>query len=305
MGMLRAHFADELTPGFRKIFFDKFQDEEMQMDKLFKVNTSEKDSEKDSSVSGFGLAAQTGEGAPIHYEDALQGYDKTYVHVKYSNGYKVTLEMKEDGLYGTMNKLPAALGRCMRRTSEDQAAKVFNNGFSSTYADGADGKVLFSVSHPRPDGGTAQSNASATGIVFSEPNLETARIAFRKQLDDKGNKIGTMPKVLLVPVELEKQAHLIVDSTQRSGTADNDANFNKGRFQIIAWEYLTSTTAWFLLDKNNAELNWFWRRKPTFKTDELFDTEYAVYKSTMRLSRSWSDWRATWGSAGDAAAYAN
>lgn len=305
MAMPRAHFADELTPGFRKIFFDKFAEEEMQMDKLYHVGTSEKDSEKDSSISGFGLAVLTAEGAPIDYEDAVQGYDKTYVHLKYSKGYKVTLEMKEDGLYGTMNKLPAALGRAMRRTAEDQASLVFNRAFNSTYADGGDGKVLASTAHPRPDGGTAQSNASSTGITLTENNLETARVAFRKQLDDKGNKIGVQPKILLVPVDLEKTAHLIVDSVARSGTADNDANFNKGRFNIVAWEYLTSTTAWFLLDPSNHELNWFWRRKPTFKSDELFDTEYAVYKSTMRLSRSWSDWRGVWGSAGDAAAYSN
>lgn len=305
MAMPRAHFADELTPGFRKLFFDKFKEEEMLMDRIFKVNSSEKDSERDSSVSGFSLAQETGEGAPINYEDAIQGYDKTYVHLKYSLGFKVTLEMKEDGLYGTMNKLPAALGRAMRRTSEVLAAQVFNRGFNSSYTDGGDGKVLFSTAHPRPDGGTAQSNASSTSIALTELNLETARLAFRGQLDDKGQKIGMVPKTLLVPIDLEKTAHLIIDSTMRSGTADNDANFYRGKFDIVAWEWLTSTTAWFLLDKANHELNWFWRRKPTFKSDELFDTEYAVYKSTMRLSRGWSDWRGVWGSQGDGSAYAN
>lgn len=305
MAMPRAHFADELTPGFRKIFFDKFKEEEMLMDRIYKVGSSEKDSEKDSSVSGFSLAVETAEGSPISYEDAVQGYDKTYVHLKYSLGFKVTLEMKEDGLYGTMNKLPAALGRAMRRTSEVLAAQVFNRAFNSSYADGGDGKVLASVSHPRPDGGTVQSNASSTGIALTELNLETARLAFRNQLDDKGQKIGMMPKTLLVPIDLEKTAHLIIDSTMRQGTADNDANFYRGKFDIVAWEWLTSTTAWFLLDKANHELNWFWRRKPTFKSDELFDTEYAVYKSTMRLSRGWSDWRGIWGSEGAGAAYAN
>lgn len=305
MAMNRGHFSDELTPGFRKIFFDKFSEEGMQFEKLFHMNTSEKDSEKDSSVASFGLAQLTAEGAPIHYDDAIQGYDKTYVHVKYSMAFKITLEMKEDGLYNTMNKLPGALGRCMRRTSEDQASQVFNRAFNSSYADGGDGKVLCSVSHPRPDGGTAQSNASATGVVLNETNLDVARLAFRKQLDDKGNKIGVMPKILLIPIDLGKTAHQIVDSALRSNTADNDLNYYKGMFNIVEWEYLSSTTAWFLLDPSNHELNWFWRRKPVFKNDELFDTEYAVYKSTMRLSRSWSDWRGVWGSAGDAAAYAN
>ena len=300
----RGNFAILLTPGFREIFNDKFQEVPMQFTKIFKVDNSVKDSEKDSAISGFGLAVQTGEGAPISYEDPVQGYTTTYVHLKYTKGLKITIEMFEDDLYGIMKKRPAALGRTMRRTSENQAALVFVNGFNTNNV-GADGKPLFSTVHPRPDGGNSQSNASSTGLPLTENNLETGNIAMRGQLDDKGMIIDVYPRMLLVPKELRKTAHLIVDSPMRQGTADNDANYYKDDYQVIDWLYLTSTTAWFLLDPGVAELHWFWRRKPQFKDDELFDTEFAVYKSTMRLSRGWSDWRGVWGSQGDGNAYAN
>lgn len=304
MAAYRSNFAVLLTPGFREIFNDKFQEVPMVYDKIFHVDNSVKDTERDSAISGFGLAVQTGEGAPISYEDPVQGYTTTYIHLKYTKGFKVTREMFEDDLYNIMKKRPAALGRTMRRTSENQAALVFVNGFSTSYL-GADSKPLFSTVHPRPDGGSSQSNASSTGLTLSEINLETAIIAMRKQLDDKGQKIDVYPRVLLVPVDLRKTAHLIVDSPMRQGTADNDANYYKDDFQIIDWLYLTSTTAWFLLDTGVHELTWFWRRKPEFKDDELFDSEFAVYKSTMRLSRGWSDWRGVWGSQGDGNAYSN
>lgn len=299
----RAHFSDLLTPGFRELFYDNLKEVPMVMDRIFHVHDSEKADEKDSSVSGFGLAVETAEGAPIDYEDPVQGYDKTYTHLKYSKGFKVTLEMVEDDLYRIMNKKPAALGKAMRRTAEDQASLIFRRAFNSSYADGGDGQELVSTAHPRPDGGTNQSNASSTGITLTEDNLETAILAMRNQLDDKGQKVEVMPKVLLVPINLRKTAHLIVDSPARQGTADNDTNVYKGQFEIIDWIYLTSTTAWFLIDPSVHQLNWFWRRRPQFKTDELFDTEYAVYKSTMRLSRGWSDWRGVWGSQGDGQAY--
>lgn len=300
----RAGFADELTPGFRKIFDDKFSEVPMLLEKLFKVNESEKDTERDSSLAWFGLAVQTAEGAPIDYEDPVQGYDTTYTHLKYTKGFKITLEMVEDGLYGTMSKRPAALGRAMRRTAEDQASLVFRRAFNTSYL-GGDGKVLCSTSHSRPDGGTAQSNASSTSIALTEGNLETGVLAMRGQLDDKGQIIDVYPKTLLVPKELRKTAHLIVDSPMRQGTADNDANVYKDEFTILDWLYLTSSTAWFLIDASTHELNWFWRRRPTFKSDELFDTEYAVYKATMRFSRGWSDWRGVWGSQGSGAAYSS
>lgn len=306
----RGSFADLLTPGFRKIFDDAFKEEPMVMDSIFHVETSVKDTEKDSGITGFGLAVLTGEGAPIDYEDPIQMYDTTYSHVKYTKGFKVTREMVEDDLYNIIKKRPAALARTMRRTAEYQAAQVFNRAFSTSYL-GGDAKPLSSTTHPRSDGGTAQSNASSTGVTLSETNLETARIAFRQQLDDKGMVIDVSPDVLLVPTNLEKTAHLIVDSTMRQGTADNDMNFYKGRFDIVPWRYLDagatggSTTAWFLLDRSQHQLTWFWRERPQFKNDELFDTEYAVYKSTMRLSRGWSDWRGVWGSKGDATAYSS
>jgi hypothetical protein len=170
---------------------------------------------------------------------------------------------------------------------------------------GPHGKPLYTTSHSRSEGGTAQSNASETGINLPETNLDTARLAMRNQLDEKGMKIDVMPKTLVIPINLEKTASEIVNSSGRQGTADNDENFHKGKYSIIDWIYLTSTTAWYLIDPEVHELNWFWRKRPTFKQDELFDTEVAVYKSTMRFSRGWSDWRGVWGSKGDGAAFSD
>lgn len=300
----RALFADLLTPGFRIIYDDNFNETPMVMDSLFHTLTSTKADEKDSAISGFGYAVQTAEGAPIDYEDPVQMYDTTYQHLKYTKGFKVTQEMYDDDLYNIMQKRPAALGRAMRRTTENLAASVLNNAFSTTVGLGSDGKALLSTVHPRSDGGTSQSNASATGLTLSETNLETGRLAMRNQLDDKGMIIDVNATDLIVPLALEKTAHLIVDSIARQGTADNDVNFYKNKFKITAWIYLTSTTAWFLRDNSNHELNWFWRKKPEFKQDSLFDTEVAVWKSSMRASKGFSDWRGIWGSKGDGAAYA-
>ena len=306
--MNRGHFADALTPGFHKIFDDGFGEEPLMLEQIFSVETSGKDTERDTSYGGFALPFETTEGEPITYDQVYQGYDVTYRHKKYTLGFKVTREAIEDDLYRIVQRRPAEMGRAMRRGAENQAANVFINGFSTTYL-GGDAKPIFSVSHPRPDGGTAQSNASSTGITFTEDNLETGRLAIEGQLDDRGQIIDVSADKLLVPRQLNKLAHLVIDSTMRQGTADNDANFYKGMLDIMVWKYLTSTTAWFLVDKSTVQgrgtLTWFWRRKPEFKNDELFDTEYAVYKSTMRLSRGWSDWHGIWGSKGDGAAYSS
>lgn len=301
---LRSGFGDILEPGFRKIFDDKFSEIPQLFPQLFHVNTSDKQDEKDSAVSGFGLLTQTGEGGAITYEDPVQMYDKRYTHLKYTKGFKISEELYEDEQYNVMNKKPAALGRAARRTAENSAAGVFNNAFSTSYL-GGDGKPLTSISHPRSDGGTAQSNASASGITLTETNLDTGRLAMRAQLDDKGMKIEAQSNVLVVGPALEKTAHIIVDSNLRSDSADNDLNFYKGKLKIVVWDWITSSTAWFLMDSRQHELNWFWRIKPEFKQDTAFDTGMALYKTRTRFSNGWSDWRGVWGSKGDGAAFAD
>src|SRR3990167_6642937 len=127
MASQRANFSDLLEPNFRKIFDDRYQALPEVFPSLYHVNTSEKQEELDSAVSGFGLLQQTAEGAPIDYDDPVQMYDVRYTHLKYTKGFKVSEEMWEDDQYSIMNKKPAALARSARRTAESQAANVLNN----------------------------------------------------------------------------------------------------------------------------------------------------------------------------------
>jgi len=309
MASLRASFGDLLEPTFRKIFDDRYSEIPQVFPSILHVNSSDKQEEHDSAVTGFGLLQLTGEGQNIDYDDPVQMYDKTYTHTKFTKGFKVSQEMWEDDLYNVMNKKPAALARAARRTSEYQASRVFVNAFDTDYT-GGDSVPLCSVIHPRSDGGSTQSNASATGITLTEANLETAQLALRAQLDDRGQLIMAKASTLIVPPALEKEARIITDSTMRSATADNDLNVYKGRYNVVTWDYIGATasgsdTAWFLLDSSLHELNWFWRVKPEFKQDHSFDTDYALFKTRTRFSNGWSDWRGVWGTQGDSAAYSS
>ena len=302
---IRANFGDTLAPELAAVFFDRYEAEPEMMPTIFNVKTSDRDNEQESAISGFSLLSQTSELGALDYEDPNQMYKTIYTHLKYTKGFKVSRELHEDDQHNTIKSMPQALGKAAKRTQEYYAASVFTNGFSTSYTSYGDAKPLFSTSHPRADGGTAQSNASSTGITLSEENLETARIAVRKQLDDKGMKIVVRPSKLVVPIELEKTANIIVNSTMRPGTANNDYNMYKGGFDVQAWEYLTSTTAWFLMDKMMSLLTWYWRIRPEFKQDNSFDADAALYKTRVRFSYGWSDWRGLWGSKGDGQAYSS
>jgi hypothetical protein len=212
--------------------------------------------------------------------------------------------MYEDDQYNVMKKKPAALARSARRTIEYFAAAVLNNAFVLTQL-GGDGEPLCSVGHPCAvgAGGSSQSNASANGIVLSEANLKTALLAMRGQKDDKDMKIQVRATHLIVPPALEHAAKVLLQTQLLPGSANNDVNTLKGELTLVVYDWLTSADAWFLMDKNQAELNFFWRVRPEFKQDENFDTDAALFKARMRFSCGFSDWRGIWGSLGDGAAY--
>lgn len=299
---VKSSFGDLLEPGFRIIFNDAFKELDRVFTQVFKIANSTKQDEKDSAISGFGLLVPKAAGAPIQYEDPVQMYDVIYTHITYAKGFKIEKELYDDDQYNIMNRKPDQLGRAARRTEETQAAAVFNNAFSATQL-GGDGKPLISTAHPRSDGGTSQSNASSTGAPLTETNYEAEKLAMRKQLDDKGMKIDTMPRAILVPIDLEKAANIIFNSKLRSNTADNDMNPYLNEVKIIPWIYLTSTTAHFLIDPDQHQVTWFWREKVSFKQDEMFETDVALFKVRERFSAGFSDWRGVYGSKGDSAAY--
>lgn len=291
----RANFADILEPGFRKIFDDAYAQLPTMYDTIFHINSSSKQQEYDSGISGFGQLVETSEGQAVTYEEPIQLYDKSYVHKEWKKGFKVTKTMVEDDMYNVMKKKPKGLATTVNRTVENHTGDVFDNSFSSSYT-GADSKALCATDHPRADGGTAIANA-ADGAL-NETEIEATLIAMRGTLDDKGQKILVQPDTLLIPKEQESTAHVLLNSMGRTGTNYNEVNPYKGRLNIKVWDYLDDTQKWYVLDSGLHELNFFWRVKPEFSQDMNFDTDVALFKVRCRYSHGWSNWRGLYGNTG-------
>jgi hypothetical protein len=305
MAAIRSNFADELDPAVRTIFFDRYDQEPQVMPKVFNVMTTDRDVEFDSATTGFGKLIQTSELGALDYEDPIKMFRTQYTPLKYTKGFKVSQELYEDDQHNVISQMPKALAKSVAYTTEYWGASVLNNGFSTSYTSYGDGKPLFSTAHSRADGGTAQSNASSTGVVLSETNIETLRLQLEKHLNDKGEIVNFKADTLILPVDLRKTGQILTESTLRPGTANNDTNIYEGAFKIITWRYLTSTTAWFLADSSNQLLKWFWRVRPEFKNDYNFDADAALYKVRVRFAFGFSDWRGLVGSKGDAGAYSD
>jgi len=306
----RGNFADVLDPSFRAIFDGMYAQLPQQMSSIFNVMNSTKNIEKDSAISGLSKLVETGEGEAITYEGRDLSYDVTYTHKKYTLGDQITKEMWDDAQWPVMKQIPANLARSAQRTTETAAADILNFGFTaggggSAVFTGGDALALFDDVHTSTSTGVAvQSNIPATTHKsLTEDAIEEGKVAMQNTLDAKGEKMLVQPGLLIVPPELEKEANILLKSSGRVGTTNNDINPFQDAFQVLVWPWLSSTTAWFMLDKGMHKLNWFWREKTNLDgPDYDFDTKNVRYSVLGRWSVGFSDWRGIYGSKGDGSA---
>lgn len=293
-------FAKALWPGVNAWYGKGYKDYPEEWSKLgFQVEKSSKAYEEDVGLSSFGLASVKAEGDSVTYDTERQGFTSRYNHVVYALGFIITREIYEDDQYDVVGKRKAqGLARSMRQTKEIVGANIFNRAFA-TYT-GGDGKVLVASDHPNVAGGT-QSNIIGTAADISEAALEQAVIDIAGFRDDRGLLIAAKPKKLIIPYQLQFEAHRILGSVGRVGTDLNDPNAVKdmGLFSdVFTSHFLTDPDAWFIVTDVPDSLKHFERRGDQFEMDNDFDTENAKFKATARYSFGWSDYRGVYGSAG-------
>lgn len=286
--------------------------------RLFKEKTSNKAEERHTNKTGVSYPTLTQEGQDYATDSRIPGYLTVFRFIKKTNSIEITKEEKDDRENDLSDKFDEArdLNVSMLMEFDRSAFSIFNYAFTAQASLPADitfysdGKPLCSTSHPRKDGGTAQSNASSTGIALTETNLETGRQALRRQLDDRGlpMAIGSGRLILLVPDSLEKSAMIFTKSVKRASTANNDLNIYDGIMTVISTKWINSQnggsdTAWFLIDSMYSPFLFYKRQgiESTVYVDNK--NKNTIYDVSARWQVGNKNWRGVFGSKGDAQAY--
>lgn len=293
-------FAKALWPGVNAWYGKAYDEYPVEYTSLFDKNSSSRAWEEDVGTSGFGLAVQKGEGAPISYDSERQGFITRYQHAVFALGFVITREMMEDDQYDIVGKRKAeGLAFSMRQTKEIIGANVYNRAFSGSYL-GGDGVAMIANNHPNIKGGT-WSNTLSTAADLSEAALEQACIDIAGFTNDAGLLIAVRPETLIIPRQLMFEAKRILQTEGRVGTDLNDLNALKTLGvipKVVTNHYLTDQDAWFIRTNVKHGMKYFERRADNFEMDNDFDTENAKFKATARYSFGWTDPRGIYGSAG-------
>jgi hypothetical protein len=293
-------FAKALLPGIHKWVGMEYKDYMPQYAKVFEKFTSTKAFEEEVGVTGFGYAVVKTEGGGVTFDDMEQGFVQRYTAYVMALGFKITREMFEDNQYMSLGlRKTKGLTFAMKQTKEVLFANILNRAFNSDYTY-ADGVEMCSALHPNKSGGTWR-NELETAADLSEDSLEQACIDIGAFESDRGMLIKVSPKQLIIPPALEFDAARILKSVQQSGTANNDINALKTLSKIpnlLVYNYLTDSDAWFIQTDCPDGLKYFQRRAQEVETDNDFDTQNASYLITERFVPGATDMRGIFGSPG-------
>jgi len=305
--LYRSNLDALVTPGLDEVLLSSYTMGDKVHPKLFSIKSDKSRAVTVDSVSVLSDWEGFDEGEGVPQEDPVQGYDKTFTHSKFGKALKITFEAYEDDEYAVLKQEHNAkmMGRGAITKVEVDTAGIFN---LHTTTAGPDGVALVDAAHPKNDLESAtvyDNELTGSTSVLSHDSIESMEILQAANMRDmKGNIIARPKKrICLVPPALEGTADRIFNARalERPSEVTRDINRYAGKYEIVCWDYLTtSTTAWWVVFPEFDALRLYWRRKPSFRHYVDEDTQSYIWNGTMRYSLGWTqDGRLqVWGSVG-------
>ena len=249
---------------------------------------------------GFGAAPELPDGMPVTYNSGGVLFIARYLYKVYGLAFAITKVLVEDGDHIRIGSTYSRhLAQSMVETKETVTANILNRAFNGSYT-GGDGVSLVNSAHPI-QGGTF-SNVLTTPAALSQTSLEQMLVQIRNAVDNNGKRIRLKPKQIVTGPSNVFQAEVLLNTTLRTGTANNDINPVKSMNMLDGGQAnmsrITSTTSWFVQTDAQEGLKLLTRRKLEKSMEGDFETDNMRYKATERYAAGWTDPRALFGTAG-------
>lgn len=286
---------------------------------VLKQGSSVKAQDNFTGKTSFGKVSQFEDGDDVPTIERFKTYTTKVIYRNYGGAVEVTKNLIEDRDFESELDEMKDMSRSVNYSMDESGAQLFNGGFATTVAVNGydmtwygDAKPQFSTIHPTVvPGGSTQSNASSTGIVLSHDNLETARLALMRQKTDNALAMGMAGQLTLVTsLDNEKLAKEIMGSDLTPQNANNAINVFKGAMNLVSSTFLDTAngglnTAWFLLNTSMLKMYQISRQEKRLESDVNIRNKVATYTVDARWANCSKEWKGSWGSKGNLAAYSS
>jgi len=249
---------------------------------------------------GFGAAPELPNGMPVTYQSGGVLFIQRYLYKVYGLAFALTKVLVEDGDHIRIGQTYAKhLAQSLIETKETLCANIINRATNGAYT-GGDGVSLLSSAHPIVNG--TFSNLLSTAASLSQTSLEQMLIQIRNAVDSNGKRIRLTPRKIVTGPSNVFQAEVLLNSTLRTGTANNDINPVKSLKMLSEGQAnlsrITSSTFWAIQTDAPEGLKLLMRRKLEKSMEGDFETDSMRYKATERYVPGWTDPRTLFGTPG-------
>jgi len=289
----------EMRANIEAVIMDEYEKEPSIGRQIFNVESIDTAFMNDEAFSGIGTFEEKPEGEEGAIGRITHLYPKQYVPITYSLLLRYAYETMADDKLGVIKKASKAMGSSAAITDDTLSANILNTAFSAA---GPDGTYLCSLSHPLVSGGTTWRNRPTNGMAFNRTNLALALIDWKdEQKNETGQKINFDVAYLVHPATHFLNVHEILESIDRSDTANRAKNVIKSNFSIkpVTWMRINDPKLWFLLAPKDAhQLKIVDRAKFTQEHGSNGEAGYLWSRGEFRADYGWSKPQGIWGSPG-------
>lgn len=277
-------------PGLRNDFREELGKWEPVYTQFMKMGSTDKPENRATIIGGLNRLYDIGDGAPITYDRIKVGPVVQVVDREFGVGYALSRRAVEDDQYGKANQAAKFLGNAVNMTFEYRAAALLDDSFTGTTFKGIDTLRLCHTAHTCVGNDvTTFSNEVTTPIQLSVTGFENLLDLVTNTKDHNGDPMRYMPTDLIIgnaSGQLHK-AMQILGSDKEPFTANNQDNAIKkrlGGMNIIVNPYITSTTKYWMFNKKLNDVQFLMRRKPTFDSQDDFNTKALLNTVTTRFA---------------------
>lgn len=231
---------------------------------------------------------------------------EAYQYIVKNDDWEATVEVDrndiEDDQLGIYEPQAKSAGFSAKQLPDEIIGELANGVFTEKCFDG---QYMCDTDHPVADGFVSNKGTavlSIASLVAAKASYGAARTAMRQFKDDEGRPLGVRADVLMVPPALEDTANTLMTADRLE---DGKPNPYKGTAEVVVNDWLTSDTAWFLLDTTKAVRPFIFqdRKKPAFvsqtvNSDSVFNQRKFKFGAEARAAGGYGFWQLIYGSTG-------
>lgn len=290
-----GQWADAAEPIARKSYELGMKELPNDRQMIFDIQSTDKLQETYLELGDIGSMGEFNGG--VDYDDMAQGWKMTIPIAQYAKGMKIERILWKTDQINVIKSRAQALGRAARRRISQDTYFIFNNAFSTAITT-LDTLQLCSASHVDHANQGAGSHSNYATSAFTAVTVEAVRLAMSKFTTNTGQKAEVDMDMLIIPEDLHEKGYEIISSSGKVDTANNNANFHKGKYKLLVSRWLSDTNNWFGVDSELMKEYMKWNKldEPEFAQAEDFDGMVAKHRVYMAYGFGVTDHRFILGS---------